>query len=86
MESADFKAFLERLKDRQRLGEENTPGTSNDVFVAKDGRGYLLKSALDTLKASDILDVVGVFSGASLAVSLIRDPSLEVNICIQLLC
>lgn len=80
MESADFNNFLHRLKDRLNKEIPETSHRSSDVFIAKDGKGYLIQSALNLLTASEILAVVGSFTGASLTISLIPDQGVEVKI------
>lgn len=79
MESADFNNFLHRLKDRLNKEIPETSHRSSDVFIAKDGKGYLIQSALNLLTASEILAVVGSFTGASLTISLIPDQGVEVK-------
>lgn len=79
MESADFNNFLHRLKDRLNKEPPETSHRSSDVFIAKDGKGYLIQSALNLLTASEILAVVGSFTGASLTISLIPDQGVEVK-------
>lgn len=79
MESADFNNFLHRLKDRLNKEIPETSRRSSDVFIAKDGKGYLIQSALNLLTASEILVVVGSFTGASLTISLIPDQGVEVK-------
>lgn len=80
MESADFNNFFHRLKDRLNKEIPETSHRSSDVFIAKDGKGYLIQSALNLLTASEILAVVGSFTGASLTISLIPDQGVEVKI------
>lgn len=79
MESADFNNFLHRLKDRLNKEIPETSHRSSDVFIAKDGKGYLIQSAHNLLTASEILAVVGSFTGASLTISLIPDQGVEVK-------
>ena len=79
MESADFNNFLHRLKDRLNKEIPETFHRSSDVFIAKDGKDYLIHSALNLLTASEILAVVGSFTGASLTISLIPDQGVEVK-------
>ena len=79
MESADFNNFLHRLKDRLNKEIPETSHRSSDVFIAKDGKDYLIQSALNLLTASEILAVVGSFTGASLTISLIPDQGVEVK-------
>lgn len=79
MESADFNNFLHRLKDRLNKEIPETSHRSSHVFIAKDGKGYLIQSALNLLTATEILAVVGSFTGASLTISLIPDQGVEVK-------
>lgn len=67
------------LKDRLNKEIPETSHRSSDVFIAKDGKGYLIQSALNLLTASEILAVVGSSTGVSLTISLIPDQGVEVK-------
>ena len=79
LESADFSNFLHCLNDCLNKELPETSHRSSHVFIPKDGKCYLIQSALNLHTASEILAIVASFTRASLTISLIADQAVEVN-------